>query len=107
MPAPLLGDAATMPAIAVPWPFESTSHAEPSTKEAPETTFAVRSGCDRSTPVSRTATTAEPERRAGRGGGGGRAPPGGGGGGGKTRGAGRRDGAIGLVPADLRERPLV
>ncbi len=48
--------------------------------EVPATMWPSRSGCEASTPVSRTATTAEP--------------------------AGV-DGAVGLVPADLRQGPLV
>ena len=46
----------------------------------PATTLPARSGCDASTPVSRTATVAR---------------------------AGRGDGAVDVVPADLRQRPLV
>jgi hypothetical protein len=49
-----------MPAIAVPWPFVSLDQLEPTTKELPKTMLSSRSGCDASTPVSRTATTAVP-----------------------------------------------
>ena len=80
MPMPLPVSAATMPAMAVPWPFGSLFQAEPSTNDAPPTMFAVEVGMQTSTPVSRTATTEEPV--------------------GETR-------AVGLVPADLRQRPLV
>src|SRR5215210_3059270 len=60
MPWPLSVSAATMPASAVPWPFGSLFQAEPATNELPVTMFESRSGWDASTPVSRTATTAEP-----------------------------------------------
>ena len=52
--------AATMPAMAVPWPFESAFQTAPSTKDAPETMLLARSGCVTSTPVSRTATVDDP-----------------------------------------------
>ena len=69
-----------MPAMAVPWPFGSVVPSEPSRIETPATSWPARSGCEASTPVSRTATIALP--------------------------AGA-DGAEGLVPADQRQRPLV
>ena len=74
---PLSAAAATMPAIAVPWPFGSDVEAEP-TSDVPPTSLPARSGCEASTPVSRTATVAEPA-------------------------IGR---AIDRIPADLRQGPL-
>ena len=59
MPMPLSVAAATMPAIAVPWPFGSVSRMPP-TSDVPPTSLPARSGCEASTPVSRTATVAEP-----------------------------------------------
>src|SRR4051794_30828415 len=59
MPSPLSVAAATMPAISVPCPFGSlVPSPEPSTMSVPGTTAPCRSGCDASTPVSRTATVA-------------------------------------------------
>ena len=63
MPVPLSVAAAMMPAIAVPWPFGSLVASAPATKLVPPTSWPARSGCPASTPVSRTATTAEPEDR--------------------------------------------
>src|SRR5438034_1360356 len=60
MPIALLVEAATMPAMAVPWPLASLSQAEPSTNDAPATTLPARSEWELSTPVSRTATTEVP-----------------------------------------------
>ena len=48
-----------VPAISVPWPFGSLSPIELSRIEVPGTTFALRSACEPSTPVSSTATVAE------------------------------------------------
>src|SRR4051795_10367156 len=59
MPSPLSVAAATMPAISVPCPFGSlVPSPDPSTMSDPGTTTPCRSGCDASTPVSRTATVA-------------------------------------------------
>jgi hypothetical protein len=59
-PEVLLVSAATMPARAVPCPFESAFHAVPGTSDVPATTFPSRSGWEASTPVSRIATVALP-----------------------------------------------
>src|SRR6266550_5101376 len=59
MPTLLSVDAATMPAISVPCPFGSVLPSPvPSTMSVPATTTFCRSGCEASTPVSRTATVA-------------------------------------------------
>src|SRR3954471_19413160 len=61
MPSALSVAAATIPAIAVPWPFGSVPPSpEPLTKSVPANTFPARSGCEASTPVSRIATTELP-----------------------------------------------
>ena len=50
-----------MPAIAVPWPFASVSPSpDPVMTFVPGTTLPARSGCEASTPVSRSATVALP-----------------------------------------------
>src|SRR4051812_20950671 len=59
MPWPLSVAAATIPAISLPCPFGSlVPSPDPSTMSDPGTTTPCRSGCDASTPVSRTATVA-------------------------------------------------
>ena len=60
IPCPLSVRAAMIPAMAVPWPFGSVVPAEASRKLVPGTSWPARSGCEPSTPVSRSATTALP-----------------------------------------------
>src|SRR5207302_4811102 len=60
MPALLSVTAAAMPARAVPWPLASAAGFEPANADQPAPTRPARSGCDPSTPVSRTAMVAEP-----------------------------------------------
>ncbi len=60
IPMPLSVTAAMIPASAVPWPFGSLVPAEPSRTDVPVTSAPPRSGCEASTPVSSSATTAVP-----------------------------------------------
>src|ERR1035437_6158624 len=65
MPLPLLVSAATMPLVMVPCPLSSWTAAcpvpvrlpSPLVKRAPATTLPARSGCEKSTPVSTSATS--------------------------------------------------
>ena len=56
-PRPLLARAATMPATMVPWPWSSLGSPSRLTASYPWTNEPCRSGCERSMPVSRIATT--------------------------------------------------
>src|SRR3954447_17611064 len=61
MPTPLSAEAATMPAISVPWPLGSVvPSANGSRTEVPGSTLPARSSWEELTPVSRIATVALP-----------------------------------------------